>query len=473
MTPGSRPDAPSSFSETRRQIVHITMGAWALLLYWITWRQAAALAIAALVFNLLVLPRVGGRGLYRESDMTRGLPIGILLYPLAVLGLVLVFPDRLDIVAAAWGIMAAGDGFATIAGHAFGRRQLPWNRAKTVEGTITFMVAGSAAGVLLAWWVRPAIVPVPPWGFWIAAPVAAAIVAGLVETIPVRLDDNISVPFAAAGTLWVASFISVDVRELVTLWRAAAVGVFLNAGVALAGWLARSVSVSGAVAGAIIGTIIFVGAGWRGWILLIAAFLSASIVSRIGLRRKEALGIAEERGGRRGAGNAIANTGVAACAAAMVVVADVYAGLCLIVLSAALVAGASDTVASEIGKTWGRRTFLVTSFRRVPPGTPGAISLEGTVAGIVAAIALGALAGWLGLLYSNPFHWYPVPRYPPTTEITIIVVAATIATFVESLLGATLEPKGILNNDLLNFVTTGTAAAIAVFLVLLGAARLD
>ena len=57
-----------------------------------------------------------GTALYKKSDVTRGLPIGILLYPLAVLGLVLVFPYRLDIVAAAWGIMAAGDGFATLVG---------------------------------------------------------------------------------------------------------------------------------------------------------------------------------------------------------------------------------------------------------------------------------------------------------------------------------------------------------------------
>jgi uncharacterized protein (TIGR00297 family) len=479
MTRGSRQGARSAFSETRRQIVHITMGAWALLLYWISWRQAAALAIAALAFNLFVLPRVGRHGLYRESEVTRGLPIGILLYPLAVLGLVLVFPYRLDIVAAAWGIMAAGDGFATLVGRRFGRTPLPWNPEKSLEGTLAFIACGSAAGVLLALWVRTSVwttdylgfgsSPFPPVLFSVIAPIVAATVAAFVETIPVRLDDNISVPFSAAFTLWVASHVSVDVRQLAGQWPVGVMGLALNAAVASAGWFARTVSVSGAVAGAIIGTIIFVGAGWPGWILLLAAFLSASIVSRIGLRRKEALGIAEERGGRRGAGNAIANTGVAACAAGMGILGgNVYYGGCLMAMSAALVAGASDTVASELGKAWGRRTVLVPSFRRVPPGTPGAISLEGTAAGIVSAIALAALAGWLGLLYSTPMSSDPGgPAHPPATEVGILVVAATAASFVESLLGASLEPKGILNNDLLNFVTTWTAAAIAMFLVLL------
>jgi uncharacterized protein (TIGR00297 family) len=451
MTPGTRETTPGAFSETRRQIVHITMGAWALLLRWMTWQQAAALAIAALVFNLFVLPHVGGRRLYRESDIRSGRAIGILLYPLAVLGLVLVFRYRLDLVGAAWAILAVGDGLATIVGRAAGRHPLPWNREKTVEGTLAFIAGGGAAGVFLAWWIGS---PLP---FAILAPIAAAIVAALAETIPVRLDDNTSVPIAAAFTLWLASHISIDPVRLAGLGPAAAAGLALNTAVAWAGLVAGTVSASGAIAGIIIGTVIFVGAGWQGWTLLLASFLFASIASRVGLRGKKTLGIAEARGGRRGAGNALANTGIAACAAGMAIIGDISYGTCLMVLSASLVAGASDTVASEIGKAWGRRTFLVTTFRRVPPGTSGAFSLEGTLAGLIAAFALAALAGWLGLL----FH-----RFSPAAEITTIVVASMIAMFVESALGATLEPKGILNNDLLNLVTTSTAAAMAVFVVL-------
>jgi uncharacterized membrane protein len=52
-----------------------------------------------------------------------------------------------------------------------------------------------------------------------------------------------------------------------------------------------------------------------GWTLLLVTFVAATVASRLGLQRKMLLGIAEERGGRRGAGNAIANTGVAAIAA--------------------------------------------------------------------------------------------------------------------------------------------------------------
>ena len=113
------------------------------------------------------------------------------------------------------------------------------------------------------------------------------------------------------------------------------------------------------------------------------------MTSRLGLARKERLGIAEERGGRRGAGNAIANCGVAAMAA-IAALTTPYPAAALVALVAALTAGGSDTVASEIGKAWGRSTFLVTTFSRVNPGTPGAMSLEGTAAGLLAALALAA-----------------------------------------------------------------------------------
>lgn len=444
----------SGFSETRRQIVHITMGGWALLLRWITWPQAAALAIAALIFNGFILPRIGGPRLYRQADLRRGLPVGILFYPLSVLLLVLLFPHRPDIVAAAWAIMAAGDGFATLAGRAYGHTPLPWNRAKTVEGTLAFVVAGSAAGVFLAWWVRPAVMPAPPILFTLAAPIVAAIVAALVETIPVGLDDNISVPASAAATLWMSSLVERDIGTILAdpyFRRLVLFGLILNAAVAGAGWLARTVSVSGALTGLVIGSVIFAGTAWRGWLLLLAAFIAASVASRIGLRRKSALGIAEERGGRRGAGNAIANTGVAACAAILAVLSP-HGALCLAALTASLTAGASDTVASEIGKAWGRRTILVTSFRPAPPGASGAVSLEGTAALVGSAVALAWLGERLGLIGYE--------------AIPTVAIAAVVASFIESGLGATLEPRGILNNDLLNFITTASAAALALVMSL-------
>ena len=437
-------------SETARQAVHMAMGAFALLLRWLAWWQAIALAAGALLFNMFVLPKIGG-AIYRPGDRERGLH-GILYYPLAVLLLLAAFPTRPDIAAASWGILAIGDGIATLAGRAIGGRAWPWNREKTVAGSVAFAIGGAAAGVFLAWWCRPAVAMPPSMAFTIAAPIAAALAAALVETIPVRLDDNLSVAATAGSVLWVASLASLDrlpgAVEIVAARLPAALA--LNALVAFAGYRASTVSLSGAIAGAGIGLTIYAALGWRGWLLLLVTFIAASVASRMGLKRKTLLGIAEERGGRRGPGNAIANTGVAAVAALIALTGNAPAAATL-AFAAALAAGGSDTIASEIGKAWGRRTFLITSLARVPPGTSGAMSLEGTAAGVLGALGLGGVAAALGLM---PASWLPA-----------LVAGATAGSLLESWLGATFEAPGILNNDMLNFINTAAGALVALAVV--------
>ncbi|HEY2908349.1 MAG TPA: DUF92 domain-containing protein [Vicinamibacterales bacterium] len=439
----------STHSERARQWVHVGSGAFAFLLRGLTWREGAALAAVALAFNVLVLPRIGGRQLYRPVDRARGFPLGILLYPLAVLMLILIFSSRLDIAAAAWGILAFGDGAATLVGQRADGRRWPWNPDKTIAGSAAFVLFASAGGVLLAWWTRANVSPPPSLWFVVLAPVVAAFAAAAVEALPVRLDDNISVPAAAAAILWLASLMTADAvhANVAAVARAAPIALVVNGAVAWAGYRARSVSISGAVGGAIVGVIIYAGAGVAAWMLLLLAFILASVTSRLGLTRKTLLGIAEERGGRRGAGNAFANCGVASLAAVAYVTTP-YAAAAMLALATALTAGGSDTVASEIGKAWGRSTFLVTSLGRVKPGTPGAMSIEGTAAGIVAALTLAVISAGFGLIAAN--------------LILAVVVGATVGALVESALGATLEEPGILNNDMLNFINTGVAAVVAI-----------
>lgn len=439
------------FSENRRQILHMTMGAFALLLRYISWWEAAALAAFALAFNLYALPRIAGPQVFRDGEHARRFSSGITLYPLAVLLLICLLPERPDIVGAAWGILAIGDGIATIAGRAIGGARIPWNREKSVAGTVAFIAFGGAAGAFLCWWCVPVVVPPPYRWFVFGAPLVAAAAAAAVETIPIRLDDNVSVSATAAAVLWWLSLVSQDAAAHAA---AGAVGllplaVALNVTVAVAGYLARTVSVSGAVAGALLGMAVTLSAGWRGWLLLLATFGVAVISSRMGLRRKTLLGIAEAHGGRRGAGNAFANTGVAT-AAAILAVASYASGPSMIAFVAALAAGGSDTIASEIGKAWGRRTFLFPSLRHVPPGTSGAVSLEGTGAGLVGALILGGLGVTLGLI--------------PPAALLPVVIGATIGSFAESAMGATLEAPGYVNNDVLNFLNTAIAAASAVVL---------
>ena len=124
--------------------------------------------------------------------------------------------------------------------------------------------------------------------------------------------------------------------------------------------------------------------------------------------------------------------------------------LALLAFVTALAAGGSDTVASEIGKAWGTAHLSrVDASAACPPGTSGAMSLEGTAAGIVGALrACRPRASRVGLV--------------PRTALLPSSLGATIGSLVESLLGATLEAPGILNNDVLNFMNTAIAAGAAI-----------
>ncbi len=108
----------------------------------------------------------------------------------------------------------------------------------------------------------------------------------------------------------------------------------------------------------------------------------------------------------------------------------------------------ADTCASEIGKAYGQRTFLITNLKPVPRGTEGAVSLEGTLAGIVASIAI-ALVGWaVGLI--SPWM------------IAVCAIAAFIATNLESVIGATLQTRfGWLTNEVVNIVNTLIGVIVA------------
>jgi uncharacterized protein (TIGR00297 family) len=438
-------------SEATRQIVHIAMGGFALLLRYIPWWQAVILAAAAVIFNIKVLKTIAGDRLHRASELGHPLPAGLVLYPTSVLLLLLLLPSRLDLVAAAWGILAAGDGAATLVGRRFGRRKWPWNRQKSLAGSAALFLAGGCAGAFLAWWCRPAVIPPPYLWLSLGGPFVAAFAAAAVETVPIRLDDNLSVPLTAGAVLWALSLVAPDlvIAAVYAAPGALAVALPVNALLAWAGYRIRSVSVSGAAVGALIGTMVLGCAGFAGWLMLTAAFLCAAVTSRMGLERKTLLGIAEERGGRRGAGNAIANTGIAAAAAALAALSYAHAAA-LVAFTAALTAGASDTIASEIGKAWGRTTWSIVPPRPVTAGTPGAISLEGTAAGLVGAAGLATLAVALGLINAQ--------------AIPAVIVGATVGSLVESLLAVAFEGAGILNNDALNLLNTAVAAFVAVSL---------
>lgn len=441
-------------SEASRKIVHILVGCIAFLLRELTWPQAIALGLGACVFNAFILPRVGGKGLWRGDEKARGIAPGILYYPMAVLALVLAFPRDAWIAASVWGILAFGDGTASLLGQVIGGPRLPWNPHKRWSGFLSFVVFGTVGSAILAAWTQR--VPITDGFtrplFWLVLFVTVA--CALVETLPTTLDDNITVPLVGASLFALLAPVSFEdfiqpyfVPHLVQ-------GLVVNGVFALAARAAGSIDWPGAVSAVIVGTVITVGLGLPGLALMIAFFVVGSAVTKVGYRIKASRGIAQEKGGARGWRNAWANGGVPAFLALLAGVHAASLGgleeaiLFAIAYAASVATAAADTCSSEIGKAYGRRTFLITSLRPVPPGTEGAVSLEGTLGGLAGAALVAAVGAWGGL-----YTW---------GDALVVSAAGLLGSLAESVIGTMAERKGWLDNDLLNALNTALGALFAV-----------
>lgn len=424
--------------ELGRKLLHIAVGLIAFSLHYLGSFWAAVLAMVAISFNVFLLPRLGGKRLWREHERDFGQSIGMVLYPTAVLLLILIFWTRLEVAAAVWGILAFGDGMAAIVGMALGRHKLPWNADKSWVGTLAYVVFGGAGATVLLMWTTPGRYEAT---FAVTVCLAAAVLAAILESLPQGLDDNLGVPLVS-GLFLLALVLSEDgwsgVEQAEFWWRAA-VGFGINAALALAGWAAKSVSFSGALAGVFLGTTLWAFQDWRGFALLLAFFVVGTACTKIGYHDKASRALAQEDGGARGARHAFANTGVAVACAVFAVITGLDLFF-LVACAAAFATAAADTAGSEIGQLLGRRTFLLTTLRPVPPGTDGAVSLEGTLAGIFASILIGAVGAAVGF-----YPWFGV---------VVVVVAAFLGTTLESLAGGTLERRGLLDNEAMNFLNT-------------------
>ncbi len=436
-------------SELARKVTHMGVGLIAFSLRFLGPLWSAVLALIALAFNLYLLPRIGGRRLWRPAELEAGGSLGIVLYPLAVLVLILVFWNRLEVAAGAWGILAFGDGMASVAGTTLGRTKLPWNPRKSWVGSLAYVVFGGVAAAVLLVWTAPVQARSYGWAFALAAGFATALLAAGLESLPQGLDDNLGVPLVSGlfllGLVLTQGHWGAFLADPVLPTRLL-LALLVNAALAGAAYAARTVDLSGVIAGFLVGFLIYVFYDWRGYLLLLAFFVIGSACTKLGYRKKAAEKLAQEKGGRRGARHALANAGVATACAVFAGVTD-YRVLFGLAFAGAFATAAADTSSSEIGQLLGRRTFLITTFRAVPRGTEGAVSLEGTLAGVIASLIIAALGAALGLY--------------PWAGVVAVVVAAFVGTTFESVVGAALEKRQLLDNEALNFLNTLVGALVA------------
>ncbi|MBW3130594.1 DUF92 domain-containing protein [Hymenobacter profundi] len=209
---------------------------------------------------------------------------------------------------------------------------------------------------------------------------------------------------------------------------------------------ASKLTPGGALAGGLLGALIYLGGGFGGLSMLAAFFLLGSAASGWHLAEKRRLGLAEENKGRRTAGQVVANAGVAALAGLGGWLLPAQAALFQLMLAGSFAAATADTLASELGNVYGRRYYNVLTLRPDTRGLNGVISLEGTLCGVAGSVLIAGLYS-LSVGWGREFSW--------------LVLAGTVGNLTDSVLGATLERQHRLSNNAVNFLNTLVGGLVA------------
>jgi uncharacterized protein (TIGR00297 family) len=270
--------------------------------------------------------------------------------------------------------------------------------------------------------------------------------------------------------LVVLPFVGADIVLESRFWifqepRVAAWTLASSALLGLLTWILRAATPPAAATGAAITAALMFSTApspYEPWHTAVVPVLGVSLLAfgatRVGRARKEQLGTAERRKGRSAA-QVAANLGLAALASGEAAKLWAFGRLSLMhglaplfaAAVAAMAEAAADTASSEIGQVFGGRPRLITSLRRVEPGRDGAVSVAGTTAGVAAGAAIAAVGAY-ALRGDVRFFWASL-------------AGAVFGLFFDSLLGATVEERGWLNNDAVNFLSTASAAVVAMGLM--------
>ncbi|MGN6618358.1 MAG: DUF92 domain-containing protein [Ilyomonas sp.] len=220
---------------------------------------------------------------------------------------------------------------------------------------------------------------------------------------------------------------------------------------AIAVVLLRKLSISAAITGSFLAILIFYGTGWISLLLMTVFFVLSTIATGWKSKTKEQLHIAERNKGKRKANQVVANAGFAVIISIFALIYPEHLQLFQLLVAACFSSAIADTLSSELGNVYGRRFYNIITFKKDKRGLDGVISFEGTAFGFAGSVIIAGIYSF----YATSF-----PAF------FIITIAGTVGNFSDSFLGAALERKGYLKNNVVNFLNTLIASLVALLMYL-------
>jgi uncharacterized protein (TIGR00297 family) len=272
------------------------------------------------------------------------------------------------------------------------------------------------------------------------------IAAVLLKTILLKFEDSLVIEaIGIAMTMWLIRELNYQADLLLVV-----IAVFVGFTFGYFAFRAKTADLSGLFSAALVGTILLVFAtpkGTQWFLIMLSFFILGSAATKYKYQYKKRIGVEQGQSGARGYRNVFANGIIAAAAA---VLFGVFQMPVFIVLYVGCVAtAAADTLASEIGVTGGI-PYMITTFKKVPIGTNGGVTLTGELVALLGGFTVSFVAFILNVI---------------TPEMMVIcTLAGFVGTNIDSLVGATLENRGFLGNAGTNLLATIGGGLFAVVL---------
>lgn len=246
-----------------------------------------------------------------------------------------------------------------------------------------------------------------------------------------------------------------------SLWKA--IQVAAVAAVAVFSYRRDALNATGAFVAFVMGAIIVAVTNMAWLLVLFSLLVFGTLATRVGFAEKEARKVAEKDKGRRRSRNVVANGLTPTILAAASPLVAAYAGheAAAVTFVAAVAVATSDTVASEIGSL-AKRVILITNLRPVPPGTDGGVSTRGQIAAAAGAAATAGMGYVLLGIVTGETSLSPL-------VLLIPAFCGFLGCQIDSVLGATLETKGLVTKEEVNLlsITAGAGVALGLAVVLL------